>query len=462
MKSALSLRVCYDNQGWICMDGVLCMDLDFNDTIAAISTPLGFGGIGVVRISGPQAFSIAVSISDIKMPESHRAYHKWLSGNIDEVVITFFRSPKSYTGEDIVEISCHGSPVVVRRLLALILANGARLAGRGEFTKRAFLNNKIDLMQAESVLSLVSAQSEAIADLSTAQLHGKLSAEINALKDSLVSILSEVQASIDFPDDFGPLDPLEKKIADFINTLDLILSNCSYGKLIRNGVNVVIAGKPNVGKSSLLNALLRESRAIVTAIPGTTRDAIVEGLNIKGFQFNIIDTAGIRKTNEFIEQQGINIAKKYIELADLVLLVLDVSQPLDAMDDEMLDLIKNRESIKVLNKIDLGVVLTQEGVKVSAFKGMGILELEEAMLDFVITKKGNNSDVVLTTERQADCLNKAKGILQEIIKDITIKVSMDIVSVKIQEAIEALDEMSGIRVGDEVLDRIFSQFCVGK
>jgi len=346
--------------------------------------------------------------------------------------------------------------------LALILANGARLAGRGEFTKRAFLNNKIDLMQAESVLSLVSAQSEAIADLSTAQLHGKLSAEINALKDSLVSILSEVQASIDFPDDFGPLDPLEKKIADFINTLDLILSNCSYGKLIRNGVNVVIAGKPNVGKSSLLNALLRESRAIVTAIPGTTRDAIVEGLNIKGFQFNIIDTAGIRKTNEFIEQQGINIAKKYIELADLVLLVLDVSQPLDAMDDEMLDLIKNRESIKVLNKIDLGVVLTQEGVKVSAFKGMGILELEEAMLDFVITKKGNNSDVVLTTERQADCLNKAKGILQEIIKDITIKVSMDIVSVKIQEAIEALDEMSGIRVGDEVLDRIFSQFCVGK
>ena len=438
------------------------MVFNADDTIAAISTPLGMGGIGVVRLSGKTAFVIAKHLSKIENPQTHSAYHVWLPDDIDEIVMTFFKGPKSYTGEDVVEISCHGSPFVVQKILALALSSGARQAGKGEFTKRAFLNGKVDLIQAESVLSLISSQTEAAAKISTFQLHGKFSRLIDALKLKMLSILSEIQGAIDFPEDIGHELKLIPRVTIIFDQIDSLLSTYPYGKLLRNGVNVVIVGKPNVGKSSLLNALLRESRAIVTNIPGTTRDAIIESLNIGGVQFNLIDTAGIHETTGTIEKEGIAIAKRQIDRADLILLVFDASAELDVIDEEVKALVAHKPCMAILNKVDLGVYNKTEGLFLSAQTGHGIAELETAMLEFVVNKKGKSPDIVLMSERQADCLRKAKKLLQEVISGIKIGASLDIISTQLQEGVEALSEMLGARVGDEVLDKLFSEFCVGK
>ena len=323
------------------------------DTIAAISTPIGFGGIGVVRVSGGEAFQIVSTISSIEEPESHRAYHTWLIDDLDEVIITFFKSPKSYTGEDVVEISCHGSPFILQKVLELLIKGGAREGLKGEFTKRAFLNEKLDLLQAEGVLSLINSQTDIGADISAYNLRGGLSSKITELKNRGINLLTKLQAATDFPDDLDHFPNIKEEGAELLSSVSDVIKTARYGKLAVCGVKTVIVGKPNVGKSSLLNLLLKEDRAIVTEIPGTTRDVVSENINIKGALFSLYDTAGIRESNDLVEMAGIDLAEKHIDIADLILVVLDSSKPLDDMDNLVLEKTKSKERIIVLNKADL-------------------------------------------------------------------------------------------------------------
>lgn len=444
------------------------MSLFLDDTIAAIVTPLGVGGIGVIRISGQDAFFIANKLTGIESPQPNTAHHVWLPMNIDEVVVTFFKSPKSYTGEDVVEFSCHGSLIVLKRVLGLILEKGARQASRGEFTKRAFLNGKMDLIQAESVLSLISSQVDFSADVSTFQLRGGLSKKIKDIEASLMDILSQIQASIDFPDDvvFDSLNGFSI-ITNIYNKIEKLLATTRFGKILREGVSVVIIGKPNVGKSSLMNAFLKEERAIVTNIPGTTRDAVIEGINIGGIKFTLIDTAGIRDPENSIEEKGIEITKKSINLADVVLVVLDASSALEDIDRDILRLVYDKNIIKVLNKIDLGnIIKIDDGVFVSAMTGQGIDDLEKKIMEKSMHKEvfENNfeNNIVIVSEHQANCLRQAKKALNNFSENIKINIPNDLLALDIQNAIEALSNMLGVHIGEDVLNRIFSDFCIGK
>lgn len=433
-----------------------------DDTIAAIATPVGVGGIGIVRISGPDSLSIARRFLKKKDIKNNYAYHVWLPDNIDEVLLTFFKSPRSFTGEDILEISCHGSPFIVKKVLSLIIDIGVRQARNGEFTKRAFLNGKIDLVQAESVLSMVSSHSSELARISAFQLKGGLSNMISQIQNACLKILSEVQASIDFPDDILDGEFLEKKIQTIIANIDSILLTNHYGKIIRNGITAVIAGKPNVGKSSLLNALLNEDRSIVTEIPGTTRDAIIESINIKGVIVRLVDTAGIRPSSDVLEGKGIETSTRQIEAADLILLALDGSRPIDDEDLEVIRLIGDKPYIKIYNKSDLGASVGQDGLNVSALTGIGIKSLEDMIYEFVIGDNFPMVDAVLTSERQASSLSNAKKSLQKAIETVKMGKSVDLVSIDLQDSVLLLGEILGTDIGDQVLDVIFSEFCVGK
>lgn len=432
-----------------------------DDTIAAIATPLGFGGIGVVRVSGPESFRIAQSLTRKPQMLPNYSYHTWLKDNLDEVLITFFRSPKSYTGEDSLEVSCHGNPHILDKVLSLTFNLGARQAQNGEFTKRAFLNGKMDLVQAESVQNIVNAKSSELAKLSAFQLRGGLSFEVNQILEECMSAYSLVQGEIDFPDDIHASDMLSAKIESIVEKLKIILSTAEYGKLIRCGISAVIVGKPNVGKSSLLNALLNTNRAIVTDFPGTTRDTIIEPININGLIVNLIDTAGIRTPENLPEKLSIDQTKESIDTSTLMLVVLDGSKQLDDDDREILDIASSKPHLVIINKSDLGVSIDIKGIQASAINSLGLDELKSAIYNRYFAS-GVNPDMVLTSQRQVDCLEAAKCSLQRIIERDNIALSLELVSIDLQEAILSLGNMLGNNLGDDVINKIFADFCVGK
>jgi len=452
------------------------------DTIAAIATPLGGeGGIGVVRISGPDSLRIIRAIFKPNSKEdliSHQIHHGWITDNsreIDEVVVSYMANPRSYTGEDVVEISCHGGGVVLKSVLELAVKAGARLAGRGEFTKRAFLNGKLDLAQAEAVIELIRAKTKEGGLLAASQLKGSLSSRIKEARDSLMLLLAEIEASIDFPDEIPDMDANKTKrtLEEALDSVNKLIDTAHMGKIYREGISIAIVGKPNVGKSSLLNALVREDRAIVTDEPGTTRDIIEETVNIKGIPARVLDTAGIRHSDSKTEKLGIDRAIKAIDQADVVLLLIDISQPLTSEDIDLMARTVDSRRIIVLNKSDLAHKLKIKditskagnvlAVEVSALKGDGVGELEKAVFDSVLLNKvvAENTEVMVNL-RQKEALMRARESIQKAMESAEKRMQADFVSIDLKGAIAALGEVTGEVVSDEVIDRIFEEFCVGK
>jgi tRNA modification GTPase len=390
-------------------------------------------------------------------------YHGWVK-NLDEVLYVHMRSPKSYTGEDVVEISCHGGVAIAKAILDRAIGAGARQAHPGEFTKRAFLNGRMDLVQAEAVLEAINAKTIRAAEAAAGHLGGRLSGEIITVRKALINALAEIEAGIDFPEDEdrGRVGRAGGLINRQLKIVESAIDGAGYGEMLKEGARVVIAGKPNVGKSSLLNRLLHEERALVTERPGTTRDTIEEPLGIKGIPVRLIDTAGIRRSRDKVELLGINRAKASIEKADLVIALYDAScDSLEREDHELRGLVKGRKVIVALNKSDLGVKLKFKGTHISAKTGRGIDKLLGLMARKLLRGMKTEGQTILSS-RQLSCLVKAKQSLQSAEKSIRIKMGNELVAQDIKEAIQALGEMTGIEVSAEVIEKIFAEFCVGK
>jgi len=454
-----------------------------NDTIAAISTPAGESGIGIVRLSGKGALKIADKIfaaKDGKKPSSFKTYtvhYGWIKNNkevIDEVILTVMRQPRSYTKEDIVEINCHGGIVALRRALDSVLENGCRLAEPGEFTKRAFLNGRIDLAQAEAVLDIIKAKTDSALRLAAEQLRGALSGKVNNLRKGLLDILAVLEAKIDFPEEETGAVNL-KGVRDGLNKINEelknILEGAKRGRILREGIHVVICGKPNVGKSSLLNALLREERSIVTPIAGTTRDTIEEIIDIKGIPIRIVDTAGILEPRDLIEKKAVLRSKKHIELADLAIILFDASRSLGREDEILMDKLKKKTAIAVVNKIDLKEKLKREKilkrfksvVDISAKKLTNIKGLEEAIADLIYNGQVKSSESVWVSNlRHTSRLKEAQILIAQALNSLDNKLSFEFVCQDIKEALLSLDDILGRRFSEDLLDKIFAEFCIGK
>ena len=455
------------------------------DTIAAISTPLGEGGLGIVRISGKQALSVADRIFRGKVvpskAQTHTANHGIIvdpttEETIDEVVLTVMLSPKSYTTEDMVEISCHGGSFVLYKVLQQALACGARSANPGEFTLRAFLNGRIDLTQAEAVAEVIKAKTELSLRVAMDHLKGGLSEKLSAYRDKLVELLAQIEVQIDFPEeDVEPQDrrSISSDIQKIQEQISLLIETYDEGKILKDGLRVVIVGRPNVGKSSLLNAFLKEERAIVTPIPGTTRDAISETANFRGVPVRLIDTAGFRVSKDMIELEGIKRTKLEIDKADMILWVVDSSQELDKEEFDLEREIKSFKHVVVLNKIDLADESSVSEMekrfkdkirqKVSALKLQGIEELKESVASNALTlDKDMNGDVILSSLRHKEALLKAQGGLKRARKALDDGLSYEFVALDLRIALDAIGEIIGKTVTDDILNKIFSEFCVGK
>ena len=449
-------------------------------TIAAVSTPAGQGGIGVIRISGDDAIKIAdsvfKSISGKKIAEKNgycALYGEFFDsdGKIDIGVALLFRAPKSYTGENVVELSCHGGSYIAKRLLRACFNAGATPADAGEFTKRAFLNKKLDLIEAESVMGLISASGDSQLRLLNAAHMGKTSTKINAAKDTLLNVAAAVAVNADYPDeDIPELEEtaLKASLMDISNALDTAICEYNSGKVLRDGVNTVIVGRPNVGKSTLMNLLSHTNRSIVTDVAGTTRDVIEDTVRVGDLTLNIADTAGIRKTADTVEAVGVTLARQRMEAAQLILAVFDSSDSLNDDDLEILNDIRGRNCLVILNKCDKGSTLSPadfEGfntVAVSAKLGEGVKTLEEKICDICLTKKLDANAAVLISERQRDCAARAKESVDEALSALSLGLTTDAVGICIDDAIAALLELTGERVTNEVTNEIFRHFCVGK
>jgi len=451
------------------------------DTIAAISTPVGEGGIGIVRISGPASLPIARSIFRAKSNgglKSHRfSYGAVLqpdSGDlIDEAMLVFMKGPNSYTREDVVEIQCHGGTLVVSRILSLVISEGARLADPGEFTKRAFLNGRIDLVQAEAVMDVISSRTDASLALAQHQREGLLSKRISVVKDGILYALAYVEALIDFPEedvDVAVETDVLGRVAPALAELAALIEGFDEGRVLRDGVSVVIAGKPNVGKSSLLNTLLKEKRAIVTSVPGTTRDVIEEVVNINGLPVKLLDTAGIRDSEDQVEQEGVRLSLDRIPKADLVLFVVDGSHPFGVEDAAIFQAIGTKSCIVVRNKADLPVcaelpaTCDAPAVAISTVTGAGVPELRDAISNAFMHGAAIDSRefVAVSKARHRDALLKARESLQGFVRNLEAGVNMELLPVDLREALDAVGEVTGETTADDVLDRIFSSFCIGK
>ena len=455
------------------------------DTIAAISTAMGESGIGIVRLSGKESINICNNIfignkkkqlKDAKNRELVYGYIVDGEEKIDEVLIAFMKGPYTYTREDMVEIYCHGGIVPVKRILELVLKSGARLADRGEFTKRAFLNGRLDLSQAEAVMDLIKAKTDESYDVSLNQLEGKLSKEVSNIRDILLDILAHIEVSIDFSDeDIEEIsyEKLESRAKLVEEKIEKLLSTENRGRILRDGLNTVILGKPNVGKSSLLNAMLRENRAIVTDIPGTTRDIIEEYVNIDGIPLKIIDTAGIRDTENIVEQIGVDRAKDMVNKADLIIAVFDASEGLTEDDFHIIDIIKDKDAIILLNKSDLPNKYQEEDLQklipdkniitTSIATGVGIDVLEDSIKEMFYSGEielGN--DAIITNIRHKNQLVKAKDNILDAINGIKMGMPLDCIEVDIRNCWDNLGEITGDGIGEDILDRIFSEFCIGK
>ena len=451
-------------------------------TIAAVATPLSAGGIGVIRISGDDAIEIADKVvkttsgKPLSSLKGYTAAHGkvYLQNEaIDECVALVFRAPRSYTGENTVEISCHGGVLVTKQVLRAVLENGAVPAEPGEFTKRAFLNGKLDLSEAEAVMSLISAQGQEGMKAAFNTLDGALSRKINDLCNILLSAAANMAAWVDYPDDEIPDlsdEALRESLLAVKNGLIALLSKFDAGKAITNGVETAIVGKPNVGKSALMNMLSGFSRSIVTDIAGTTRDIVEETVRVGDVVLRLADTAGIRESDDVVEAIGVDMAKTRIERATLILAVFDGSSKLDQSDKEILDLCKGRDVIGIVNKSDLPSKADIDYLKetlskvvfISAKEGDGEDELTSAIEEALGTDKIDTSQAMITTERQRVCTQKALSCLDEALEALSIGVTMDAVNVCIDSAVEVLLELTGKKAREAVVDEVFSQFCVGK
>jgi len=465
------------------------------ETIAAIATPPGPGGIGIIRISGPLALPILQQLfkprhkKTLQGYESHRMYYGWIidpanSLPIDEVLAVFMQAPHTYTREDVVEIHCHGSYLVLQEILSIITAGRARLAEAGEFTKRAFLNGRLDLTQAEAVLELIEARTDVGRSFAIGQLQGRLHDKIAAIKEKLVAMLAVLEIAIDFPEDETDIldsGAMQEQLgAEVESPLAALIARADEGRIFRDGISAVILGRPNVGKSSLLNALLDEDRALVTATPGTTRDTIEEYVNIKGMPVRIVDTAGIRHTSEAVEEMGIQRARAKLADADLVLFILDATEPLTAEDQQLYCSIKQHRKkqkvLLVLNKIDIAPGRTpgeyraglgnEELVAVSAKRQTNITGLQDRVFSLITSpQKGIGWDPgaeVVPNVRHKDALRKGLDACRRVRQGLEADATPDLLAIDIQGALEHLGDIVGETTPEDVLDMIFARFCIGK
>jgi tRNA modification GTPase len=462
------------------------------DTIAAISTPPGRGGIGIIRLSGADAHTIAsrifrTSVSSFKPNQAQfgRIFDPASDNLIDEAILTWFKAPHSYTGEDVVELSCHGSPVVLRKVLELVTTSGARIAEPGEFTFRAFLNRRIDLAQAQAVRDVINAQTAYQANLATRQLEGAFSKRLTPLKEDLITIIVHMESSVEFvEDDISPenLAKILEKIESVIANLRQFAAGFEFGRFVKEGFDLAIVGRPNVGKSSVFNQLVGSDRAIVTAIPGTTRDALYESASIAGVPVRLIDTAGIRETEDVVETIGIKRSRTAIADADIVLLVLDNSESLNADDKQLLEEVPVERRIIALNKSDLARKLEidvennsremqtesqmqdfAETVSISAVTGTGLEQLREKIFKYLSGDAAiERDDLLITDARQQQAVRTALEQL-EAARDLLIEGELEeIILLKLHAALTALGDITGETLTDDILGQIFSTFCIGK
>lgn len=455
------------------------------DTIAAISTPPGEGAISIVRMSGEEAVSIAQKVfsgKDLTQAKSHTINYGHIVDpktheEIDEVMVSLMLAPKTFTREDVVEINCHGGIVATNRILQLFLVNGARLAEPGEFTKRAFLHGRIDLTQAESVMDLIRAKTDRSMKIALNQLDGNLSHLIDSLRKDILDVLAQVEVNIDYPeyDDVEEMTTklLKEKAIEIKQRIEQLLKTASQGKIMREGLATALVGRPNVGKSSLLNHLLHEDKAIVTDVAGTTRDVIEEYVNVSGVPLKLIDTAGIRETDDKVEKIGVERSKKAIEQSDLVLLVLNAAESLTKEDLELIRLTNDKKRIIILNKTDLEEKLDRKELAeisenapvyaTSILKNEGVEALEEAISKLFFNGIENSqSTVMVTNARHVALLKKAQNSLDSVLEGISSGMPVDLVQIDMTEAWNLLGEITGESYEDELLDQLFSQFCLGK
>lgn len=453
-----------------------------SETIAAISTPNAVGGISVIRVSGPDAITVSERVFEgvsgkklSSMKGYTAAYGKVYDreGEIDSAVALVYHGPKSYTGEDVVELSCHGGMIVTRRLLRSLLDAGARLAEPGEFTKRAFLNGKMSLTQAESVLDLINSQSEQAARCAVTALDGALYQKIKGIREDLVAQTAHITAWIDFPEedvDSVKLSQLKDGLMKIHQDIRKLIKTFDIGKVIHMGVNTAIVGRPNVGKSTLMNLLAGCEKSIVTDMAGTTRDVVEETVNLGDVVLRLADTAGIHRTTNAVELAGIERAKKRIEQADLVLLVLDASQPLDEQDLELMRIVRMKPSVVVLNKADLGVKIDEEYIKrdfqhsvlISAKEQVSIQTLNDAVARLMHLTDFDTTQPILANERQRACACAALTQVESALDALSFGMTLDAVNISIEDAVQSLLELTGESVSDVVVDEVFSKFCVGK
>ncbi|WP_352399794.1 tRNA uridine-5-carboxymethylaminomethyl(34) synthesis GTPase MnmE [Anaerotignum sp.] len=454
-----------------------------DDIIAAISTPLGMGGIGIVKMSGQGCIDLADGLFFGKKPLSQKKSHTLSYGKvidqdevIDEVLISVMKGPQTYTKEDIVEINCHGGSLVTRRVLEAVLKKGARLAEPGEFTKRAFLNGRMDLTQAEAVIDLIHSQTDLSRQVAVNQLEGRLKKEVHSMREVILDMIASIEAVIDYPEhdvEEETYSNMEQGALGLLKRMETLLANADRGKIIREGLETVIVGKPNVGKSSLLNWLLEEERAIVTDIPGTTRDTVEEYINVDGISMKIVDTAGIRETGDVVEKMGVEKSKSYAEKADLVLMMLDGSRPLEGEDKEILSFIRGKKTLVLINKTDLEQKISLEDLEqyiskdqiipVSIKENRGFDELINGLKElFFSGERVNAQDALLGNTRHKNALFQAKEAMERCLVTIRTRMPEDFISMDLQDANRALGEITGDVADEEIIDRIFTKFCLGK
>ncbi len=456
-----------------------------SDTIAAVATSMNASGIGIIRISGTESISIVEKIfcpakkqKKLTEQKSYTIHYGTIVEDgevLDEVIVLLMRGPHSYTAEDTVEIDCHGGVYVMHQILNLVIKKGARVAEPGEFTKRAFLNGRIDLSQAEAVIDVISSQNTYALKSSIQQLKGSVQRLIKSIREKVLYEIAYIESALDDPEHIsleGYPESLHKKIKELLQEMERLLKESEQGKILREGIRTAIIGKPNAGKSSLLNALLGEERAIVTEIAGTTRDTLEEQIRLRGLTLQMIDTAGIRKTGDKIEQIGVERAKQMMEEADLILYVIDASSALDENDKEIMPLLKEKRVIVLLNKTDLQERITAEEVqrflekpviRISAKEEKGLSELADKIEQMFLTGGLSwNDEVYLTNLRQKAAMKEAKASLQKVEESILLGMSEDFYSIDLMDAYEALGRIIGESVGEDLVNEIFEKFCMGK
>ena len=456
--------------------------MNHSDTICAIATSLNSSGIGIIRVSGEESINIVDSIfrgkNKLKACDSHTIQYGHIYDNddiVDEVLVMIMKSPRSYTTEDTIEIDCHGGILVLKKVLSLLVNAGARIAEPGEFTKRAFLNGRIDLSEAESIMDLISSNSELSMKNSIKQLSGSLNKIIVDLRDKILYETAFIESALDDPEHYdlsGYPESLESTVKSMISVVDDLINSFNSGHILKEGINTLILGKPNAGKSSLLNTLSRRERAIVTDIPGTTRDTLEEQITINGISLNIIDTAGIRQTDDVVEKIGVDKAIDSIEDADLILFVLDSSRPIDSNDEFIINKIIDKNVIILLNKSDLESVISEEEIckkynkNVISFSSVsldGLKTLESTITDMFFSGDIHSDDTLyITNSRQAACLTNTRNSLNNVLVSIDNMMPEDFFSIDLMDAYNYLGEITGETIDDDLANKIFSEFCMGK